>query len=426
MHIDVPTSWQSSLLDKLGVQVREGQSLQIYGALPSAFPTGRPDDVPNIGRDSAAEHFDYARQLGIETNYLANGSKGAHYFCQHPEQGHEYFTWITRELRPDLITISDPELQVVLHREFGWESFCISAIAGIRDQRGLERWLETTKGCGTVRSLVLHHDVTQCDRLEIQEVADAAQNFGIRAKLMMTESCYGSCRARQAHYAFVGQAPGSRPAFDPFQESCMLKRLLNPASLLDLAGFVTPEELHTGFSKSGIDGYKITGRSRSADWVDRACGHYFSGHSPRNLFEIIVFTSPFLRETLGMEVEQLFYLDSEAYRKYSEQARVLQPSDRSSFTQETAIRLFQSGLLKINDPGARYTEHKRKLTLEVPGEYASMLRSQLLKMDGSQSGAKIAKAVIGESIVDRVDHYPKQHQANSYPLTWPKPCGNRG
>ncbi|MFZ1547245.1 MAG: hypothetical protein WAT12_09115 [Candidatus Nitrotoga sp.] len=389
MHIDVPTSWQTSLLDKLAAQVREGHSLQIYGALPSVFPTGRPDDVPNIGHDAAIEHFDYARQLGIETNYLANGSKGARYFSQHPEQGREYFTWITRELRPDLITVSDPELQVALNRQFGWESYCISAIAGIQDRLGLDRWLEATKGCGSVRSLVLHHDVTQCGWQEIQEVANAARNFGIRSKLMMTESCYGGCRVRQAHYASVGQAAETRPALDPYQVSCMLKRLTNPGSLLDLAGFITPEELHRYFADSGIDGFKITGRSYSADWIDRACSYYFSGHSPRNLFEIIVFTSPLLRETLGMEVDQLFHLDFEAYQKYSEKVRGLQPSERSTFTEETAIQLFNSGLLKINDIGAEYGEHKGKLTLIVPGKYASALRNRIREGESGKSAIKI-------------------------------------
>lgn len=389
MHIDVPTSWQSSLLDKLADQVREGHILQIYGALPSVFPTGRPDDVPNIGCDAAVAHFDYAKQLGIETNYLANGSKGARYFSQHPEQGREYFTWITRELRPDLITVSDPELQVMLHREFGWESFCISAIAGIRDQQGLERWREATKGFGSVRSTVLHHDVTQSDWGKIREVAEAARNYGIRAKLMMTESCYGGCRVRQAHYAFHGTAAELRPALDTFQVSCMLKRLINPGSLLDLAGFITPEELHTCFVGSGIDGFKITGRSCSADWIDRVCSYYFSGHSPRNLFDVIVFTSPHLRETLGMEVEQLFYLDSGAYREYSEKARGLQPSERSTFTEETAIRLFNSGLLKINDSGAEYGEHEGKLTLEVPGKYASALRNRIREDETGKSAIKI-------------------------------------
>lgn len=398
MHIDVPTSWQSSLLGKLAVQVREGQSLQIYGALPSAFPTGRPDDVPNVGCAAAVEHFDHARQLGIETNYLANGSRGARYFSKNPEYGREYFSWITRELRPDLITISDPQLQVVLSREFGWKSFCISAISGIRDRRGLEHWLDVTKGCGQVRSIVLHHDLTLSEWREIGEVAEAARSYGIRAKLMMTESCYGGCPARQAHYAFVGQAAESRPALDPFQVSCMLKRLINPASLLDLAGFITPEELHNRFAKSGIDGFKITGRSCSADWVARACRYYFSGKSPRNLFEIIVFTSPFLRETLGMEVEQLFYLDSEAYREYCTQARELQPSDRKIFTENTAVRLFQLGLLQIDDSGAIYKEHEGKVTLDVPGAYASILRGQILGQEDSEARGKIANLVIGESL----------------------------
>lgn len=394
MHIDVPTSWRPSLLDKLAVQVREGNSLQIYGALPSVFPTGRPDDVPNIGRDAAVEHFSYARQLSIETNYLVNGVKGACYFSQNPGQTGEYFDWITRELRPDLITVSDPDLQLVLNREFGWESFCISAISGIQNRFGLEQWLTVTKGCGVVRSVVLHHDLTQGNWQDIREVANAAKTYGICAKLMMTESCYGGCRVRQAHYAFVGQSAESRPALDSFQVSCMLKRLISPSSLLDLAGFITPEDLHTSFSNCDIDGFKITGRSCSADWVGRACDHYFSGASPRNLFEIVVFTAPLLRETLGIELDQLFYLDAEAYREYSARIRGLQPCDRKTFTQETATRLFRLGLLKINDPGAVYRDYKGKLISQVLGAYASMLRSCIQKIEAGNSIPDVLSIIV--------------------------------
>lgn len=377
MQIEAPTSWQNAQLDRLKAQSRAGDTLQIYGALPSAFPTGRPDDVPKVERKTAIEHFQYAKQRNIETNYLINGAKGAHYFTQNKEQVREYFTWVTHELCPDLITVSDPELQIVLNREFGWESFCISAIAGIEGRRGIKQWQEATKGFGTVRSLVLHHNVTQNDWSEIREVNQIALSYGIRAKLMMTESCYGGCKARQLHYAFVGQEPGNRPAVDTFQVSCMSKRLHEPSSLLDLAGFITPEELHSGFAETGIEGFKITGRSCSADWVERACKHYFSGHSPRNLFEIIVFTSPFLHEKLGMELDQLFYLDSEAFNAYIIQARHLGGVERTAFTQLTSINLFESDLLKINDPGAAYNVSEGKLKLNKSGEYASALQNYL-------------------------------------------------
>ncbi|MDD5212537.1 MAG: hypothetical protein PHV62_09000 [Sulfuricurvum sp.] len=385
MQIEVATSWQNPLLDKLKAQTRAGNTLQIYGALPAAFPTGRPDDVPKVERRAAVEHFQYAKHLNIETNYLINGAKGAHYFSQNQEQVREYFSWVTRCLRPDLITISDPELQIILNKEFGWVSFCISAIAGIEGRRGIKQWQEVMAGFGTVRSLVLHHNVTQKGWAEIREVNKIALSYGIRAKLMMTESCYGGCKARQLHYAFVGQGPGSRPAVDAYQVACMSKRLHEPASLLDLAGFITPEELHSGFAETGIEGFKITGRSCSAGWVERACSHYFSGRSPQNLFEIIVLTSPFLREALGMELDQLFYLDSEAYNAYSSEARHLGGDERTAFRQSTAIKLFETGLLKINDPGAVYSVCNGNLKLDKPGQYATALQLQL---GGTRGGSK--------------------------------------
>ena len=397
MDIDIPTSWGDDLLALIAMQSQNGHTFQVYGALPSAFPTGRPDDVPLVSRETAVVHLRSAGELGIETNYLINGAKGARHFSEHIETVREYFSWVTRELRPDLITVSDPDLQIALHREFGWESFCVSAIAGVRDQRGLEQWLERTKGCGAVRSVVLHHDVTQSDGADIRAMADAARACGVRAKLMVTESCYGGCQVRQAHYGFVGQPAGARPSFDPFQTSCMMKRLPDPASLLDLAGFITPDEISSVAALTGIDSFKITGRSCSPDWIARACDYYCSGRTPSNLFEIVVFTAPLLRETLGIDVERLFYLDSDAYRRFLRQVRPLPPEDRQAFRRETASTLLLSGLLRVNDPGAIYEAVDGGVRLRAPGKYFAALEAQLREGEGSRQREKIADVVIGTS-----------------------------
>lgn len=301
-------------MNGLVTQAGNGESFQIYGALPAAFPTGRPDDVPRISRDTAAGHYAYARSLGIETNYLLNGTKGARYFAGDSARVGEYFT---------------------------------------------------------------------------MDYARAWSRLNYRFR------CYGGCQVRQAHYAFVGQAAGKQAFSDPFQVSCMLKRLTDPASLLDLAGFITPEELHSNLGESGMTGFKITGRSCSAAWIERACRHYLSGHSPTNLFELIVFTSPFLREEFGMEVDQLFYLDSRAYGEFIASARDLRADDRQAYVQETAARLFNSGLLKVNDPGSIYEVRKETLSAAVPGKYFTALRDLLVNDQMKKVGIKIAERVIG-------------------------------
>ncbi|MEI6705010.1 MAG: hypothetical protein WCL71_15980 [Deltaproteobacteria bacterium] len=398
MQIDVPTFWDNSLLDSLVAKSRNGESFQIYGALPTVFPTGRPDDVPSVSRETVEAHFAYAKGLGMETNYLLNGTKGSRYLSDDPVRVGEYLSWLTSVLLPDLITVSDPELQKILYQKFGWGSFCISAIAGIRDRRGIEQWVKSTQGYGAVHSLVLHHDLTQWTWQDIQEIVESSKSFGIRAKLMMTESCYGGCQVRQAHYAYVGQTAQSPARGDPFQASCMLKRLTDPASLLDLAGFITPEELHSNFNQTGMEGFKITGRSCSAAWVERASHHYLTGRSPNNLYDIIVFTSPLLRDRLGMELEQLFFLDAEAYGKFISQARNIPPDDRKAFIQATATRLFESGLFRINDPGSVYEVKNGNLRLAVPGKYFSALHEHFMQGQGKETAIKIAKIVVGKPI----------------------------
>lgn len=401
MHIDVPTTWDSKLLRMLAEQSRAGHSFQLYGALPFSFPTGRPDDVPTIGKESAIGHFREAKALGFETNYLINGAKGSRFFAEQGQTVREYIEWVTQELRPDLITISDPDLQIILNLEFGWEAYCISAIAGIRDESGLMRWLEHTKDNGHVSSVVLHHDVTQRSYAGISTLARAAQDRNVRPKLMVTESCYGGCKVRQAHYGFVSQPSGTRPRHDPFQMSCMMKRLVEPASLLDLAGFISPDEISAISAITGVDSFKITGRSCSAEWIARACKHYCSGQSPINLFELIVFTAPLLRETLGIKVEELFHLDSGAYLRYLQEIRSMLEPERQAFRRKTARDWFQSGLLRINDPGGTYEVIAGTLQQSVPGTYFSALERQFRACGGRQNG-KIAEIVIDNMLGSRL------------------------
>lgn len=378
----------------LAEQSRAGHSFQLYGAIPFSFPTGRPDDVPMIDRESAIGHFREARELGLETNYLINGARGSRFLAAHRQAVREYFEWVIHELRPDLITISDPELQIILNLEFGWKAFCISAIAGIRDESGLIRWLEHTKGDGHVRSVVLHHDVTQRSYAGISALARAAQDRDVRPKLMVTESCYGGCKMRQAHYGFVSQPSGTRPQHDPFQMSCMMKRLVEPASLLDLAGFITPDEISVISAMTGMDSFKITGRSCSAEWIARACQHYCSGQSPVNLFELIVFTAPLLRETLGIKVEELFHLDSGAYLRFQREIRTMPETERRAFRRETARDWFRSGLLRINDPGGTYEVRDGAMQQLMPGTYFSALERQFRAEGRRGQNGKIAEIVI--------------------------------
>ena len=51
--------------------------------------------------------------------------------------------------------------------------------------------------------------------------------------------------------------------------------------------------------------------------------------------------------------------------------------ERTAYTQLASIKLFESGLLKINDPGAVYSECDGRLKLIQPGKYASTLQNHL-------------------------------------------------
>lgn len=375
LHYSVPAVWEIGAVDGLAeMSARHGsEEVYVYGCLPNMAPSGRPNDYAAVSRDRAQRVFRHAENRGLRTEYLLNGSF-AGFQRAVPK---EYMRWVAEELRPDLIKVSDYGIARRLVREFGIPRLEISTIAGLRTGEDVSNWVRRLGESGRVLSVNLHHDACRMPDTVLRGMVERLQDCGIEPSVLVTESCYFGCPVRSEHYAFFGAIAGQawEEGFcDPYQIRCVQRRLENPASLLDLAGFLPPSYLKEFSERSGIRSFKISGRSMEQSWVLRTAEAYFAGLNTENVFDGIVFTLPFRRE-LGMELGDLFFLDSEAYSAvFSRLQRILSPSTQREFLVREAARLFADGALKINDPGSCYVLRQGKVYLAREGAYLRLLR----------------------------------------------------
>lgn len=380
MHLETPATWSGLQLHQLAERCKQyDASCSIYGAIPTDFPTGRPNDVASINQKDVGQHFRLASQLGIETNYLLNGVDAVLLLKNGQKEIEEYINWVTNTLKPDLITVSDPELALILSRRFEWNNFVISTIAGVQTEDDLDDWLEMAEAFHSAYEVILHHDATRGDWNRLENFTTYAKMHGIRSSLLLTESCYFGCKSRQSHYAVVGKPYNIPDGFDYYQSSCILKRLLDPSTLLDLVGFLMPEELKEITAKTGISTFKITGRSCSTDWISNTINYYLQGRSPENLYEIIVFTAPLLERHFNMRVADLFYLDSSEYLSIIKNLKHLQPGTTKwrDYLNTKAIEMFRDGKLMINDPSSQYDIKNGHIIQTRAGNYGRLLRKTI-------------------------------------------------
>lgn len=344
--------------------------IQFYGSMPFNFPTGRPNDTASFSSVEFLTKVQLLKNNTQEFNFLLNGVFGSSEIALYDQ----YFQWIVSEIKPAIITFSSPQVYHHLVQKYNYTSFEISTIAGIKDQKSFELFMSVNSiNPDHIKKIVLHHDATQSFS-ELQKFSSFLNKRNIIPRVLVTESCYLNCPLRKVHYkSFSSSRSNSDENF--YQVHCIGKRLLQPETLLDLSGFLLPEQLLKYSQNTGITAFKLSGRSESPEWVNNTTKAYLKGKSPENLFSIIVFTAPHLKK-LGLKLDELFYLNSQAYLSmYEELVLIKDTRERTIFLQRKAKEFFQNGLLRINSKGASYIIEDDKLIMKSPGEYLHLLKN---------------------------------------------------
>lgn len=361
-------------------------SVSVYGCLRGIAPSGRPNDIVASKRKELEGLIRHCREIGVATTYLLNGL--GYGSAAWPS---DLLRWLRDSLHPSAVCLTELGLARDLVALWPEVLIEISTIAGCLESNQVNAFLSDPQIGPRVKAVCLHHDATSHNWPRTAEFAAWLLKRNVHPFVLVNESCMASCPARESHYRLFGSRACMRHTkdfLDPFQVGCVLTRLMEPWTLLDLAGFLQPSILADFTTKTGIKGFKLAGRSMPWEWVANAFRHYADAQDPENIFDVVVFTTPFL-DRWRMTSADLFYVESHAYRQiHTTMASLTTVSQRRAFLKAEAVRLYQAGQLRVRDPGSEYTVRDGNMVLTKPGEYASFLHSLRLKIadKGKKSG----------------------------------------
>ena len=176
------------------------------------------------------------------------------------------------------------DLKQLYSKKFGGSAIYLSTILGFKTEGDIETIVKLKKRFPQITDVCLHHDVVF--DAELNRKVKKLKEAGINPTVLVNESCYKECPYRSAHYHLLGL----KEKEDCFQEACVKKRSGDPKELINLTGFVHPRQIERFSSETGVESFKIAGRGRTPEWIERTINAYTLLKVPENLMDIIVYT----------------------------------------------------------------------------------------------------------------------------------------
>lgn len=357
----IPCHWDKTVLDKIIASNKIGSNtevVEVYGVLQKG-PVGHgrtPGAVPYISAIEAEGFCRYVHSFGLKFAYLLNApfdfkSK------EHEAEVRRYIEWIVERFGADSLVIASTELMGLVREMYPNIPLCISTIAGVLTIDQLERFLEFNP-----TRVVLHHDANR-NFSDLSLVVQRAEKLKVEVEVMVTESCLRKCSNRAAHYAYLGGGNIDTG----FHTVCGRERMFYPREFLK-ANIIRPEDLEI-YESMGICLFKITGRSKLAEWLPEVVEAYLKRKYSGNLIRLVGIDP-------SLKAEDLVYIDNKSLNGFlAGFPKTNNEKDENGYCDYWIRQLYDSGKFCVQD-GSRYLVNgEGELFCEHPGTRVSEIVS---------------------------------------------------
>lgn len=359
LSITIPCHWNGPVLEEVSsanptaiTPVKE-----IYGALPNGGPVkhGRsPDAVVQVTRDDAVRFREKCRQENISFTYLLNAPFNFNGDPGLVKEVDEYIDWIAQDLKADAVTVSSRDLMKHVRSRCPDLPIHISTIAGVRNERDLERYLDVTPN-----RVVPHHDLGKNWR-DLGDIVELGNRYGIEVELLATESCLFSCPNRAAHYQSLTGGCGDVR----FHTTCNTTKLEKPRQLLMAGGVIRPEDINF-YGEMGVRHIKLSGRSKPAAWMPEVAAAYQSHNYDGNLIRLLGIDP-------SLKAEDWMHLDNKSLNGFIQGYPQGSAREGAEYCDQWITRLHNEGRFRLSD-GTTYIEQNGQLILNDIGERATKI-----------------------------------------------------
>lgn len=279
--ITIPCHWDRKVIDEITSYPVENNIAvgEVYGVLAKGGPVGHgrsSNAVVQISHEDAIDFREYISDKGLTFSYLLNAP---FQMKDNPNLRHDldkYLNWVLGEMKPDAVTIASLELMREVREKDKNVGIHISTIAGVKNARDLEPYLEVQPN-----RVVPHHDVGK-NWDDLREIVNLGEKHGVEVEMLATESCLYRCPQREAHYQHLA-GQGEKDA--PFHTVCNTEKLTRPRQFLHAGGMIRPEDSKI-YEDMGVKHIKISGRSKPPEWLPEVAKAYTDRSYDGNLVRL--------------------------------------------------------------------------------------------------------------------------------------------
>ena len=352
--LTIPCHWNKQVIEEIiGKDASKGIRVgEVYGVLADGGPVGHGrsrTSVVEVSRDSAADFRQFLTEKDLRLTYLLNAPFSFNGTDEQRKQLDAYLDWILEELRPSALTITSHELMQRVRQLDNEIPIHVSTIAAVKNVADLEKFMDVHPN-----RVVPHHDVGK-DWKALEGLVQFGNKHGVEVEMMATESCLLHCSMRKAHYEYL-----AREIKDgPFHTTCNARKLTNPREFLLAGGVIRPEDMGL-YVDMGVKYFKLTGRSKPAEWLVEVANAYVNRGYDGNLIRLLGIDP-------GMKAEDWIYLSNNALDGFLEGfPKRGSYEERCQYCDQWMIKLHQEGNFRLMD-GSNYRAEGNTLVLNGQG-----------------------------------------------------------
>ncbi|MBI5206460.1 MAG: U32 family peptidase [Candidatus Firestonebacteria bacterium] len=301
MQLVVPTNWDDRLIEKL----KKFPIALIYAKFKrDAFGGGRPAAaLPEVTKKQASLHIRKIHDAGIKFNYVLNTTcmGNREFIKSYQETILREIEWIIKN-RVEYVTVSIPYLMELIKKNFPELNIVASVFLNIDSiQKAL-----FYKNLG-VKEIVI--DQSQNRNLKFLDTISKAIHVDLQ--LVVNNICLLYCPFRLYHQNINSHSSqydrgSTKDISDLYPTvSCESIRINHPEEIIKSA-WIRPEDL-TYYEKIGIKHFKISGRTKSTDWIAKTVESYALRKSPDNIAELLSFPIAQNLPKVNIEIKNKYF-----------------------------------------------------------------------------------------------------------------------
>jgi collagenase-like PrtC family protease len=328
------------------------QVSELYGAVSNEVVRhGRAREaVKNISRKEAVEFRDYLDDKGIGFIYLLNAPFNFDNSKETRIKVEEYLDWIVNEVQAEAVTISSHDLARFVRDRYESLKIYISTISAVGSIEQYDNFMDV----GPSR-VVLQYDQNR-NWKNLGMLARHANHAGAELELMLNESCLRGCVNRQGHYSALGATEEGRDT--PFLTVCNSRKILYPYEFLK-SNYIRPEDLEI-YEDMGIKRFKITGRSKPAEWLPETIRAYRNRKFDGNLVRLLGIDP-------NLQAENWTYINNSALDGF---LCGFNNANEDEYSEQWIQRMYENGDFYLTDGTDYAVNEKGILTPKLLGEEA--------------------------------------------------------